>query len=162
VWNEIIEDNEIKKIIQLDIVRTFQEFEIFRKAVTQRILSNILFVWAKGNKEVSYRQGMNEIIGILFLAMMPYYVDYNKYSKSNLSVVEVIEKCIEVDGKCDSFILNNTNLQEIYIFLFDESEIESDLYFLFDALMSRGIANLYKQTEEATHLNDQVVNNKVR
>ena len=29
------------------------------------MLTNILFVWCKQNPDLSYRQGMNEIVGVL-------------------------------------------------------------------------------------------------
>ena len=42
--------------------------DFFLVKSTQTVLTNILFIWSKQNQEVSYRQGMNEIVAVLTYA----------------------------------------------------------------------------------------------
>lgn len=74
-------------------------------------------MWSKLNKEISYKQGMNEIIGTLLIAIYPYYGNYDKH-------------------------IDNSS-KEKYFYIFDESYLEADLYWLFDSLMRRGIKDIY-------------------
>ncbi len=39
--------------------------EFFVSKTTQTMLSNVLFVWAKQNPDLEYRQGMNEIVAVI-------------------------------------------------------------------------------------------------
>src|SRR5690606_37601771 len=69
--------------------------------------------------ELSYRQGMNDILGLLVIAMYPYY------HKSN----------------CMSNNINDN--MELYLYLFDENQLEADLFALFSSLMERGHKDMY-------------------
>lgn len=42
--------------------RTYQELEFFQDASVLKLLNNVLFVWCKANPDVSYKQGMNELL----------------------------------------------------------------------------------------------------
>ena len=33
----------------------------------------MFYIWSKENKDISYRQGMNELLAILFLVFYPFY-----------------------------------------------------------------------------------------
>ncbi|KAM3127853.1 TBC1 domain [Paramecium bursaria] len=52
--------------IMKDITRTYQEIEIFQDERTMEMLSRLLFLWC--NRNMDYRQGMNEIMGVIFYA----------------------------------------------------------------------------------------------
>ena len=49
---------EIKK----DVERTYQELSFFQDQAILKLLSSVLFVWSKFNPEISYKQGMNELL----------------------------------------------------------------------------------------------------
>ena len=51
-------------MIRIDVDRTFQRLNFFHSASTRATLENVLFVWSM-NHELGYRQGMNEIVGVL-------------------------------------------------------------------------------------------------
>lgn len=106
--------------------------DLFCDNKTKQILFNILFIWAKENKDISYQQGMNEILAILFYAIIPFYFK-NRYS---LSIDELL-----------SYSNNNESItehaEELYLFIYDRSELESDLYTLFDCLMTKGGRDLF-------------------
>ncbi len=68
-WQSYFADNDLMEVIKLDIKRTHQENEFFIKPETQSIMLNILFTWAKQNPAYGYRQGMNELLAPIILAV---------------------------------------------------------------------------------------------
>jgi len=52
----------------LDVERTLSEIDFFASHDFQQNLSMLLYLWSKDNKDLSYRQGMNEILAILVYA----------------------------------------------------------------------------------------------
>ena len=64
-WNNFFADSEIRDQIKVDIERTFQDKKVFENSRLKNILSTILYVWAKMNPEFNYRQGMNDLLGII-------------------------------------------------------------------------------------------------
>lgn len=67
LWSSFFENNELRKTIQLDLDRTHPEQPFFQQEDTQTSLCNILFVWSKLHPEMSYRQGMNELLAPILL-----------------------------------------------------------------------------------------------
>ncbi|KAF8821079.1 TBC domain-containing protein [Cardiosporidium cionae] len=55
-WNTIHENEELQNEIWKDVVRT-----------TQAILLRSLYIWSKQNPKISYKQGMNELLGMFVL-----------------------------------------------------------------------------------------------
>ncbi|CAG8478943.1 12154_t:CDS:2 [Ambispora gerdemannii] len=70
-WQEYFKDTELRKIIRQDVERTFPDKEYFRSYTCQTRLLDILFIYCKMNQDVSYRQGMHEL-----LAPILWVVDY--------------------------------------------------------------------------------------
>lgn len=64
-WKVWLDDLELRKIIQQDVVRTFPDLHYFRQPRTQVMLTNILHVYCKIHQEIGYRQGMHELLGVL-------------------------------------------------------------------------------------------------
>jgi TBC1 domain family protein 5 len=62
-------DIELRDIIEKDIVRTFQEYAFFKAKKYQEQLKLVLYYWAKEHAIISYRQGMNEILALIFFAV---------------------------------------------------------------------------------------------
>ena len=58
-WAQYYKDQEVKKLINLDLDRTYQEIDLFLQSKNKAMLANILFIWSRLN-DVGYRQGMNE------------------------------------------------------------------------------------------------------
>jgi TBC1 domain family protein 5 len=120
----------LKKIINLDVNRTYQDKDLFQTTAIKELLVNILFIWSKENKDVSYKQGMNELLAVILFGIYPFYFPIkNKISHEN--VLNYINSDKEKYTK------------EIYLFFHDQDEIASDLYFLFDAVMNKGIKDLF-------------------
>ena len=80
------------------------------------MMHNILMVWCKNHYE--YKQGMNEILGLLILAMYPYY---HKIDRTT----------------------TYSETERIYLHLFDENEMEADIYEMFRLIMNKGLKELY-------------------
>lgn len=67
-----VEDTDLKDLINKDLDRTHQEMELFLQNKIKNILANVLYIWSKENSIVSYRQGMNELLAIIFIAFYPF------------------------------------------------------------------------------------------
>ena len=132
---EEIEDEELKHLINLDLSRTYQNLNLFLESKTKNLLADVLFIWSKENNDINYKQGMNELLSVFYLCFYPYYFITRTKPKPNKNNII-------------SFINNNLineNLEDIYIFFYDEDEIKSDLFFIFDSLMKKGMKYLFIQ-----------------
>ncbi|KAJ3322532.1 TBC1 domain, member 5 [Boothiomyces sp. JEL0866] len=69
VWKQSFADNELKATIMQDVCRTFPENRRFQDPQVREILENVLFVWCKMNPNISYRQGMHELVAIIFIVV---------------------------------------------------------------------------------------------
>eukprot|EP01112_Ceratiomyxa_fruticulosa_P019286 TRINITY_DN6295_c0_g1_i1.p1 TRINITY_DN6295_c0_g1~~TRINITY_DN6295_c0_g1_i1.p1 ORF type:complete len:498 (-),score=54.67 TRINITY_DN6295_c0_g1_i1:74-1567(-) len=68
-WNKFFQNEELKKEISMDIVRTYQGEPFFEQRWVRDMMSRILFIYAKDNSGVLYIQGMNEILAPLLFVM---------------------------------------------------------------------------------------------
>ncbi|KAJ2878621.1 hypothetical protein FB639_003326 [Coemansia asiatica] len=68
-WARYHADQELRSTIALDVARTFPDEEYFRQGRVQRMLGDILFVYAKMHSGLRYRQGMHELLAPLLLAV---------------------------------------------------------------------------------------------
>ncbi|CAH1759812.1 11377_t:CDS:10 [Entrophospora sp. SA101] len=116
-WQEYFKDTELRKIIKQDVERTFPDNEYFRTPETQSRLLDILFIYCKMNTDVSYRQGMHEL-----LAPILWVVDHESISGADGFAMENSE---------DSIIKQTLN----------SDYVEHDSFVLFSALMKA--AKLY-------------------
>ena len=135
-YNTLHEENELRRIINLDIVRTYQNINLFSQDNIKKLLLNILFIWSRENEEVSYRQGMNELLAILILCFYPYYFFFE--DKKKISKEDII-KYLNINDEKEK----NKYITQIYNYFHDEEEIECDLFFTFDSLMKKGMKNLF-------------------
>ena len=132
-WNTYYVDNDTKKLINLDLDRTFQELTIFHDPKIKKTLANILFIWNKENMDVGYQQGMNDLLAVIFLALYPcYFKNNSKKSKDEL---------LKIASEQLSAI---NNAEYLYDFFHDEDELQSDLYYCFSKLMKRGVKELFE------------------
>ncbi|KAL9932828.1 hypothetical protein V8E36_008083 [Tilletia maclaganii] len=120
-WPEYFASQEVLQTIKNDVERAFPDFEtetttsdsgeeshsgFFKQERVAQGLTYILFVWAKANSDIGYRQGMHEIAGAVWLA------------RERSSAAEGIEEGADVlSAFCD------------------REHIEHDTYNIFDELM---------------------------
>ena len=135
-FNTLYEENELRRIINLDIIRTYQNINLFSQEKIKKLLLNILFIWCKENDDVSYRQGMNDLVAILIICFYPYYFSSEEKEKPHK---EDIIKYINIKEPKERYKYSNI----IYNYFHDEDEIECDLFFAFDSLMKKGMKNLF-------------------
>ena len=132
-WNTYYADNDTKKLINLDLDRTFQELSLFHQNKIKSNLADILFIWNKENLDVGYQQGMNDILAVTFLGLYPcYFKNVKKLGKNDI---------LKISSEQISAI---QNAEDIYDFFHDEDELYSDLYFCFSKLMKRGLKELFE------------------
>uniref|UniRef100_A0A131YT10 Ypt/rab specific gtpase activating protein gyp6 n=1 Tax=Rhipicephalus appendiculatus TaxID=34631 RepID=A0A131YT10_RHIAP len=67
-WNQYFEDSELRIMIKQDVIRTFPEIEFFQTSDVQAMMVNVLFHYARQHPQISYRQGMHELLApIIFV-----------------------------------------------------------------------------------------------
>lgn len=67
-WNRYFQDGELKITIRQDVIRTFPEIEFFHSSSVRDMMVNILFCYAREFPQMSYKQGMHELLApIIFV-----------------------------------------------------------------------------------------------
>lgn len=65
MWLKYFKNSELKTMIERDVKRTFPEMEYFHNEKVHELLVNVLFCYAQEHKDLSYRQGMHELLAPL-------------------------------------------------------------------------------------------------
>ena len=146
-WNKFFDGHKLKEIIEKDINRTFQNLKLFQDNYVKELLTDILFYWSiqPENKKMSYRQGMNDLLSILFFAFFPYYfsINNNNNNKNNNNISSFYTK--EEKEKLISYCKEPIkNARQIYLFFHDEKYLIHDLFTIFSNMMSFGIKKLFE------------------
>ena len=138
-------DKELRELITQDVDRTMQEQEFFTEDQTKEQLSNILYLWAKDNVDFGYRQGMNEVLAILVIALC---VEVTRSTKAGyLTQSSKCSESVEQITASDSAIID---------FIFSEHHVMADIYWCFDRMMQFGIKNLYQVTKDVSQLKAEI------
>ena len=104
-WNQKFKDLELETLIRQDVERTFPELETFREKSVQDILTNILFIWCKLNSDISYRQGMHELLAVLYLVLQKDAKEFQtcqiqEYTTSNSSIALIVFDSMYIEHDC--------------------------------------------------------------
>jgi hypothetical protein len=108
VWTKYFAQVEIEKEIQKDLERIFPEFEFFQQPAIQEVMLRVLLVWSKLNADVSYRQGMHELLGPLLMTLVN-----------------------------SSFKADEAQLSHPIAVLCSADDVEADAYLLFEIMMHK-------------------------
>ena len=73
---------------------------------------------------------MNELVSMLYICLYPYYFSCKE---KNFDKNEIKKYLNDIDN----------NYEDIFLFFNNEEEVQSDIYYLFESLMSKGIIDLY-------------------
>jgi len=138
-------------MINLDISRTYQDKELFQSTAIKEVLKNVLFIWAKENKETAYRQGMNELCAVILFAIYPFY-----HFNPKKGYYDTLLKNVSDNKK-----LNDETTINLYNYLFDQDELQADLFFLFESVMNRGMRDLFVYSTESIGKKNKHVKIKV-
>ena len=129
------DDKNIINLINLDLIRTHQNIDLFRNNKAKNVLFNVLYVYSKESTDLPYGQGMNELVSFLYICLYPYY--FTKEDKQKKTKDEIKEYLNDID----------THYEDIYLYFHDEEEIQSDLFFLFESIMYKAVKDLYAKDE---------------
>ncbi|KAK2198221.1 bifunctional Rab-GTPase-TBC domain superfamily/Rab-GTPase-TBC domain [Babesia duncani] len=102
---------ELQEEIWQDIERTYQERPLFQNEQVKKSLQGILYVWSLEHDYISYKQGMNELLGLIYIA------------------------CYRDQFMCDSENHQLADERFKYIYSGELKDIEADSFTLFNALM---------------------------
>ena len=148
-WNKYFDGYDLKKLIEQDINRTFQNLKLFQDNYVKEVLSDILFYWSvqPENKKMSYRQGMNDLLSILFFALFPFYFSEKRKQISTNNNNELYSKKEQefLFSLCKEPIKHSKTL---YLFFHDEKYLCHDLFTIFSSMMSFGIKKLYETPKD--------------
>uniref|UniRef100_A0A8C5N3J0 TBC1 domain family member 5 n=1 Tax=Leptobrachium leishanense TaxID=445787 RepID=A0A8C5N3J0_9ANUR len=68
LWNRFFQDKELRAMIEQDVKRTFPEMQFFQQETVRKLLTDILFCYARENEHLLYKQGMHELLApIVFI-----------------------------------------------------------------------------------------------
>ncbi|NXN94361.1 TBCD5 protein, partial [Rhinopomastus cyanomelas] len=68
LWNKFFQDKELRAMIEQDVTRTFPEMQYFQQESVRKILTDVLFCYARENEQLLYKQGMHELLApIVFI-----------------------------------------------------------------------------------------------
>ena len=149
-------EEEKENIIRMDLSRTFPEIKEFNQNKIINILYNVLYIYTK-EYEINYKQGMNEILSILFISLYPYYF-INSKNISKIDIINAVNSLNNLNSngtkifvkkninnsKKENKINNINGIEILFNFFHDENYLEVDLYFLFTNLMKKGFDQFYK------------------
>lgn len=62
LWNKFFQDKELRTMIEQDVRRTFPEMQFFQQENVRKILTDVLFCYARENEQLLYKQGMHELL----------------------------------------------------------------------------------------------------
>lgn len=116
-WAVYFENKELQQEIERDVARTFPENEFFREKEIQKMMTNILFVYAKEHPNLAYRQGMHEILA-------PIVHMLHKERTQSCSIQSTLES-----ADCE--------VSKLLTFVLDKEFIEDDSFGIFDSIMRK-------------------------
>ncbi|KAL7335731.1 hypothetical protein PS15p_201161 [Mucor circinelloides] len=123
-WQQYFADTEIRKVIRQDVERTFPDVDFFRENDVQQRLTDILFIYCKLNRDVSYRQGMHELLAPFYWILATESLDASQTDQSHVDPAS-----------------------KLMLQVLDSAFVEHDAYILFDKLMTFG-KSWYEFNEE--------------
>ncbi len=103
------------------------------------ILIGILFLWAKDNQDIQYKQGLNEVLAIIVFAFF----------------AERLPPAEALDSKADAEVAASPELFAQVVF--DGRHTFADIYATFNRVLALGIKNLYQETKDISELRKELV-----
>ncbi|XP_025080541.1 TBC1 domain family member 5-like isoform X5 [Pomacea canaliculata] len=116
-WNRFFQDNELRLTIKQDVIRTYPKIEFFQSNQMRNVMVDILFIYAKENPDVSYQQGMHELLAPIIFVLHSDHQAFLHASESETVLTHIIHKPIIKD-------------------MLDPQYLEHDAYFMFCQVMT--------------------------
>jgi len=163
-WNQYFKDIEMIKTIKLDLRRTYPELSFFAREQTQMQMLNILFTWSKSHPEISYRQGMNELLApILLINTVQRSMDsvqlrglsasnendYERVEGEKVSTRKFIKPSIKNDVSLEllSSAFEEDETMRLFRLAQDSAFVEHDSYVAF-SLMMNSMGHFYQRDQK--------------
>ena len=112
------QDFKMLDLIKIDVLRTFQDIQLFTKEKYKQIMENVLFIFSKQNPKYGYKQGMSDLCGVFLYVLHKEYRLTSCFIKDDLTFL-------------------------YFIFHSNNDFLENDLYIMFYFFMHKGINNFY-------------------
>lgn len=144
--DEKLTDEQLLDIINKDVERTYPDIDFFRDEKIQKSLTNILFVYAKVNQDISYKQGMHELAAPMLwvLAQDAHAINSEDLVFSNMFDVASIE--------ADAYDLFNQVMKSAKAWYLNDAEtvppIVAKSIHIQDGLLQRADPELYDTLKE--------------
>ncbi|KAF7731692.1 hypothetical protein EC973_008863 [Apophysomyces ossiformis] len=104
-WQQYFADLELRKVILQDVERTLPDVDYFRSEEAQQRMTDILFIYCKLHQNVSYRQGMHELLAPLYFIVATESMDLEGINPID-PIVQTMTKSLDANYvEHDSFIL---------------------------------------------------------
>ncbi|KAK2776699.1 hypothetical protein FQN53_002521 [Emmonsiellopsis sp. PD_33] len=113
-WQTLRRDESIRAEIYQDVERCMQENYFFREPTTKTRMLDILFIYAKLNADLGYRQGMHEL-----LAPVLWVIEHDAVDKKSMTTVDDAQDRVE----------------ELMMQTLDSDYIEHDAFTIFCSIM---------------------------
>eukprot|EP01098_Paradermamoeba_levis_P008284 TRINITY_DN3439_c0_g5_i2.p1 TRINITY_DN3439_c0_g5~~TRINITY_DN3439_c0_g5_i2.p1 ORF type:complete len:432 (+),score=191.00 TRINITY_DN3439_c0_g5_i2:168-1298(+) len=98
-WVKYFENETLEKEISQDINRTYPGNEFFERPTIRSMMTNILFVFAKQNPNVGYKQGMHELLAPIIYILQQDYLSVKTLIQLSSSLEEAKHKQKERRGE---------------------------------------------------------------
>lgn len=115
-WAKFFQNAELEKLINQDIERCYPDKDFFQSQSVREMMMRLLFIYAKLNPSLSYRQGMHELLAPII------YLLHNERDHP------------ETDPD-DAQITLEPSEEKILESLLDLEHLEADAFFIFKHLM---------------------------
>ncbi|XP_077159143.1 TBC1 domain family member 5 isoform X3 [Paroedura picta] len=83
LWNKFFQDKELRGMIEQDVTRTFPEMQYFQQENVRKILTDVLFCYARENEQLLYKQGMHELLAPIVFIL---HCDHQAFLHANEAV----------------------------------------------------------------------------
>lgn len=116
-WTTLRYDEELRAEIWQDVERCMPENSYFREPATQNILLEILFVYCKLNRDISYRQGMHEVLAPILWVVSCDVIEPSTIQEEQNSAEEIELSCLDYKYiEHDAFTLFSIIMQTVRTF----------------------------------------------
>ncbi|GFE54646.1 TBC domain containing protein, putative [Babesia ovis] len=134
-----------------DVERTYQERSLFKQDCVRKTLQNILYVWSREHDYISYRQGMNELLAVVYIVC--YRDQVHPSEAGGDTVVDVLLSGDPQDLEADAYTLFATIMSLETQLMFDNSAVKSPLVRLCSGVSANlnHIASLRSRTKSEAH-----------
>ncbi|NXJ14136.1 TBCD5 protein, partial [Odontophorus gujanensis] len=93
LWNKFFQDKELRAMIEQDVTRTFPEMQYFQQENVRKILTDVLFCYARENEQLLYKQGMHELLAPIVFIL---HCDHQAFSHASEAAQPRQAYCFEM------------------------------------------------------------------